>query len=70
MPPMEDARFVMIWTTSIILSSDIQTQQGMHTNRHQVGLSLYVEALSKGRFGSSLIGKKERSAHKRSLIAL
>eukprot|EP00983_Pelagomonas_calceolata_P032895 1030309-Pelagomonas_calceolata.AAC.1 len=29
---------------------------GMHTNRHHEALSLCVEALSKGRFGSSLIG--------------
>eukprot|EP00983_Pelagomonas_calceolata_P044728 1139421-Pelagomonas_calceolata.AAC.1 len=29
---------------------------GMHTNRHHVGLSYCVQALSKGRCGSSLIG--------------
>eukprot|EP00983_Pelagomonas_calceolata_P012481 400435-Pelagomonas_calceolata.AAC.1 len=29
---------------------------GMHTNRHHVGLSVFVKALSKGRFVSSLIG--------------
>eukprot|EP00983_Pelagomonas_calceolata_P074737 1152675-Pelagomonas_calceolata.AAC.1 len=28
----------------------------MHTNRHHVGLSLCVEVLSKGSFGSSLFG--------------
>eukprot|EP00983_Pelagomonas_calceolata_P000478 16556-Pelagomonas_calceolata.AAC.1 len=28
---------------------------GMHTNRHHVGSSFCVKALSKGRFGSSLI---------------
>eukprot|EP00983_Pelagomonas_calceolata_P011691 376766-Pelagomonas_calceolata.AAC.1 len=31
---------------------------GMHTNRHHVGLSFYVKALSKGRYGSSLQGKQ------------
>eukprot|EP00983_Pelagomonas_calceolata_P015482 490832-Pelagomonas_calceolata.AAC.1 len=29
---------------------------GMHTDRHHVGLSSCVKALSKGRYGSSLIG--------------
>eukprot|EP00983_Pelagomonas_calceolata_P009156 296566-Pelagomonas_calceolata.AAC.1 len=29
---------------------------GMHTNRHHEALSLCVKALSKGRYGSSLIG--------------
>eukprot|EP00983_Pelagomonas_calceolata_P030135 944103-Pelagomonas_calceolata.AAC.1 len=29
---------------------------GMHVNRHHVGLSFCVKALSKGKFGSSLIG--------------
>eukprot|EP00983_Pelagomonas_calceolata_P011174 360032-Pelagomonas_calceolata.AAC.1 len=29
---------------------------GMYTNRHQKALSLCVKALSKGQFGSSLIG--------------
>eukprot|EP00983_Pelagomonas_calceolata_P029898 936367-Pelagomonas_calceolata.AAC.1 len=28
----------------------------IHTNRHHVGLSIRVKALSKGRYGSSLIG--------------
>ncbi|KAF5834951.1 WD40-repeat-containing domain protein [Dunaliella salina] len=31
------------------------TMSGMHTNRHNVALSLCVKALSKGRYGSSLI---------------
>eukprot|EP00983_Pelagomonas_calceolata_P043283 1138844-Pelagomonas_calceolata.AAC.2 len=31
------------------------TMNGMHTNRHHVGLSFYVKALSKGRYGSSLV---------------
>eukprot|EP00983_Pelagomonas_calceolata_P057501 1145094-Pelagomonas_calceolata.AAC.2 len=30
---------------------------GMHTNRHHVGLSFCVRALSKGRSGSSLIDR-------------
>eukprot|EP00983_Pelagomonas_calceolata_P056760 1144741-Pelagomonas_calceolata.AAC.3 len=29
---------------------------GMHTNRHHIGLSFCVKALSKGRYGSSLTG--------------
>eukprot|EP00983_Pelagomonas_calceolata_P007616 247341-Pelagomonas_calceolata.AAC.1 len=29
---------------------------GRHTNRHHEGFTLCVKALSKGRFGSSLIG--------------
>eukprot|EP00983_Pelagomonas_calceolata_P022755 716648-Pelagomonas_calceolata.AAC.1 len=29
---------------------------GMHTDRHHVGLSSCAKALSKGRYGSSLIG--------------
>eukprot|EP00983_Pelagomonas_calceolata_P031784 997586-Pelagomonas_calceolata.AAC.1 len=29
---------------------------GMHTNRHHIGLGFCVKALSRGRFGSSLIG--------------
>eukprot|EP00983_Pelagomonas_calceolata_P033979 1064374-Pelagomonas_calceolata.AAC.1 len=37
---------------------------GMHTNGHHEALSLCVKALSRGRFGSSLIGmdacRKER----------
>eukprot|EP00983_Pelagomonas_calceolata_P134408 1162060-Pelagomonas_calceolata.AAC.1 len=32
------------------------TMNGMHTNRHHVGLGIYVEALIKGRHGSSSIG--------------
>eukprot|EP00983_Pelagomonas_calceolata_P008906 289017-Pelagomonas_calceolata.AAC.1 len=32
------------------------TMNGMHTNRHHVGLSACVKALSKGRYDSSLIG--------------
>eukprot|EP00983_Pelagomonas_calceolata_P084201 1156315-Pelagomonas_calceolata.AAC.1 len=32
------------------------TMSGMHTDRHHVGLYLCVEALGKGKFGSSLIG--------------
>eukprot|EP00983_Pelagomonas_calceolata_P050580 1142040-Pelagomonas_calceolata.AAC.2 len=40
----------------IVLRCANPTMSGMHTNRHHVGHSLYVEALSKGRFGSSLIG--------------
>eukprot|EP00983_Pelagomonas_calceolata_P086413 1156752-Pelagomonas_calceolata.AAC.1 len=32
------------------------TMSGMHTNRHHEGLSSFVKALSKGRYGSSLIG--------------
>eukprot|EP00983_Pelagomonas_calceolata_P020209 637739-Pelagomonas_calceolata.AAC.1 len=40
------------------------TTNGMHTNRHHIGLRFCFKALSKGRFGSSLIGmvacRKER----------
>eukprot|EP00983_Pelagomonas_calceolata_P079524 1154730-Pelagomonas_calceolata.AAC.2 len=32
------------------------TMNGMHTNKHHIGLSSCVKALSKGRYGSSLIG--------------
>eukprot|EP00983_Pelagomonas_calceolata_P067629 1149543-Pelagomonas_calceolata.AAC.4 len=32
------------------------TMNGMHTDRHHVGFSSCVKALSKGRYGSSLIG--------------
>eukprot|EP00983_Pelagomonas_calceolata_P098816 1158391-Pelagomonas_calceolata.AAC.4 len=32
------------------------TMNGMHTNRHHVGLGFCVKALSRGRYGSSLIG--------------
>eukprot|EP00983_Pelagomonas_calceolata_P026153 822147-Pelagomonas_calceolata.AAC.1 len=41
---------------NIVLRCSNTTMSGMHTNRHQEGLSLCVKALSKGRFGSSLIG--------------
>eukprot|EP00983_Pelagomonas_calceolata_P006984 227144-Pelagomonas_calceolata.AAC.1 len=36
------------------------TINGMHTNRHHIGLRFCVKALSKGRFGSSLIGMDAR----------
>eukprot|EP00983_Pelagomonas_calceolata_P066682 1149157-Pelagomonas_calceolata.AAC.3 len=52
LPPMEDAHCVMIWTALIMLS----TMSGMHTYRHHKGLSLCVKAISKGGFGSFLIG--------------
>eukprot|EP00983_Pelagomonas_calceolata_P058090 1145354-Pelagomonas_calceolata.AAC.1 len=32
------------------------TMKGMHTDRHHIDLSSCVKALSKGRYGSSLIG--------------
>eukprot|EP00983_Pelagomonas_calceolata_P044418 1139288-Pelagomonas_calceolata.AAC.1 len=40
----------------VVLICPDPTMSGMHTNRHHVGLSFCVKALSKGRFGSSLIG--------------
>eukprot|EP00983_Pelagomonas_calceolata_P009239 298544-Pelagomonas_calceolata.AAC.1 len=54
LPVLEDALFAMIWTT---YSSRVPTQQWTgRTNRHHEALSLYVKALSKGRYGSSLLG--------------
>eukprot|EP00983_Pelagomonas_calceolata_P025027 786520-Pelagomonas_calceolata.AAC.1 len=32
------------------------TMNGMHADRHHIAFSSYVKALSKGRYGSSLIG--------------
>jgi hypothetical protein len=40
----------------ILLRCTNSTMRGMHTNRHNAALSLCVKALSKGRYGSSLIG--------------
>eukprot|EP00983_Pelagomonas_calceolata_P018159 569475-Pelagomonas_calceolata.AAC.1 len=37
------------------------TMSGMHTNKHHEALSLCVKALSKGRYGSSLIGMDRRN---------
>eukprot|EP00983_Pelagomonas_calceolata_P036467 1133789-Pelagomonas_calceolata.AAC.1 len=39
----------------IVLRCLNPTMNGMHTKRHNVGLSFCVKALSKGRYGSSLI---------------
>eukprot|EP00983_Pelagomonas_calceolata_P106764 1159270-Pelagomonas_calceolata.AAC.1 len=40
----------------IVLRCPDPTMSGMHARRHHPGLSLFAEALSKGRFGPSLIG--------------
>eukprot|EP00983_Pelagomonas_calceolata_P026104 819896-Pelagomonas_calceolata.AAC.1 len=40
----------------VVLRCPNPTMSGMRTNRHHVGLSFCVKALSKGRFNSSLIG--------------
>eukprot|EP00983_Pelagomonas_calceolata_P048213 1140959-Pelagomonas_calceolata.AAC.1 len=55
---MEDARcvFDIDSINQVVPSCPNPTMGGMHTNRHHEGLGLCVEALSKGRFGSSLIG--------------
>eukprot|EP00983_Pelagomonas_calceolata_P005205 170055-Pelagomonas_calceolata.AAC.1 len=43
------------------------TMNGMHTDRHHIGLSSCVKAFSKGGYGSSLIGtdasQNERLLH-------
>eukprot|EP00983_Pelagomonas_calceolata_P101801 1158742-Pelagomonas_calceolata.AAC.1 len=36
--------------------SNFEWLSGTHTSRHHVGLSFCIKILSKGRFGSSLVG--------------
>eukprot|EP00983_Pelagomonas_calceolata_P065357 1148559-Pelagomonas_calceolata.AAC.1 len=47
-------------TNHIALRRLNPTMNGMHTDRHHVGLSFCVKALSKGRYGSSLISMDVR----------